>query len=64
MAQKENPHKITDLLADCKTDAVITFGGGELCGFIVTPMCFIPIGKELGVHIQLKNWKPQTILYQ
>lgn len=64
MAQKKNPHKIGDLLADCKTDAVLTFGDGELCGYIVTPTCLIPIGKKLGVHIQLERWAPlQSLLH-
>lgn len=64
MAQKGCLYKINDLLADCKTDAVITLGDGKLCGYIVTPSCLIPIGEELGICIQLEKWEPQSILHQ
>ncbi len=64
MAQKRSLHKVNDLLADCKMDEVLTFGEGKLCGYIVTPMCLIPIGKELGIHIQLERWTPlQPLLH-
>ena len=64
MAQKGCLHKIIELLADCKTDAVITLGDGELCGYIITPTCFVPIGKELGIYIQLERWTPlQSLLH-
>lgn len=64
MAQKEIPHKITDLLADCKMEKGIIFGEGRLCGFIITPTCLIPIGKELGTFIQLERWTPlQSFLH-
>jgi hypothetical protein len=64
MAQKGCLHKVSDLLADCKEDEVLTFGGGKLCGYIATPAGLIPIGKELRIYIQLKTWKPRSILYQ
>ncbi len=64
MAQKERTHMTNDLLSGCDIGAVKTFGDGKLYGYIITPLCLIPIGKELGIHIQLKNWKPQTIFYQ
>lgn len=64
MAQKGCLHKVNDLLADCKTDAVLTFGDGKLCGYIVTTSGLIPIGEELGICIQLERWEPQYILYQ
>ena len=53
MAQKGCPHKVSDLLADCKTDAVLTFDG-KLYGYIVTPSCLVLIGEELGIYIQLE----------
>ena len=45
MAQKGRLHKINDLPTGCKMDKVITLGDDELCGYIITPSCLIPIGK-------------------
>lgn len=64
MAQKGCLNKISDLLADCKKDEVLTFGDGKLCGYIATPSGLIPIGEELGIYIQFERWEPQYILYQ
>ena len=63
MAQKGCPHKVSDLLTDCKTDAVLTFGDGKLYGYIVTPSCLVLIGEELGIYIQLERWEPQSLLH-
>ena len=64
MAQKGCLHKVNDLLADCKMDKVITLGDGKLYGYIVTPSCLVPIGKELGIYIQLERWTPlQSLLH-
>lgn len=58
MAQRGCLRKASDLLADCEIDEVLIFGGGSFYGYLLTPAGILPVGEDLGIHIQLGRWEP------